>query len=81
MAAGAAEHDRRRQARVETLERELDSIELQSTPIGPQLALPDRWAALDLLERRRYLRHLVRRIDALPGKAPTAARLVVRSAG
>ncbi len=67
------------QARIETLERELDTIELQSTPIGPQLALPDRWAELDILERRRYLRHLVRRIDALPGKAPTEARLVVRS--
>jgi hypothetical protein len=59
----------------------LHSIELQSTPIGPQLALPERWTALGILEGRRFLRHLVYRVGALPGKVPTEVRIVERPMG
>jgi DNA invertase Pin-like site-specific DNA recombinase len=69
------------QARVDQIERRLEVLELDAMPIETALNLPRTWEALDIKEKRTMLRRLVHRIDALPGRAPTEARLVIAPVG
>lgn len=65
------------QARIDHLERLIDVLEFDRMPAKTAQNLPTMWQSLDIKEKRAILRRLVRRVDALPGRAPTEARLAV----
>lgn len=69
------------QSRIEGLERRLDAMSLDKFIVVDAPGLIASWSELDVVEKRNYLRRLVYRIDALPGRAPTQERLVLTPAG
>jgi site-specific DNA recombinase len=69
------------QLRIETLQRRMDTLALEELPIGDGPGLIAEWPALSIGEKRTYLRRLIYRIDALPGRRPVQDRLLIRPVG
>lgn len=65
------------QNRVDALQRRLDALELDGTPIEDAPGLIRSWKERSITEKRAYLRRAIYRIDALPGRTPTEERLVI----
>lgn len=65
------------QQRVDALQRRLDAMELDEFPIEDGPMLIESWPNRSIKEKRAYLRRLIYRIDALPGRAPTEQRLTI----
>ena len=69
------------QRRIDSLQRHLDSLELAEAPIADGPALVTAWKERSITEKRSYLRRLIHRVEALPGKAPTEERLTIIGVG
>jgi site-specific DNA recombinase len=69
------------QRRVDVLQRRLDAMELEEFPIEDGPALIASWKERVIPEKRAYLRRMIHRIDALPGKAATEERLTIIPVG
>ncbi|WP_256278271.1 MULTISPECIES: recombinase family protein [unclassified Brevibacterium] len=65
------------QARVESLQRRLDAMELDEIPFEDGPTLIASWKGRDIKEKRAYLRRLIHRIDVLPIKAAVEERLQI----
>jgi site-specific DNA recombinase len=69
------------QRRIEALQRKIDALALEEFPIGDGPGLIAEWPHLSVGEKRAYLRRLVYRIDALPGRSAVQDRLVITPVG
>jgi site-specific DNA recombinase len=65
------------QARVDGLRRRVDAIELDERAIANGPDLIASWEQLTIMEKRAYLRRMIRRVDATPGRAPVEQRLTI----
>ena len=69
------------QFRIEQLQRRLDALTLEEFPIADGPSLINEWPSLSIAEKRGYLRRLIYRLDALPGRSPVAERVVITPIG
>ncbi|MFC8797036.1 recombinase family protein [Promicromonospora sp. NPDC057138] len=65
------------QARVDSLQQRVDAVELDELPIANGPDLIAMWEGLTIMEKRAYLRRMIRRIDAAPGRGPVEERLTL----
>jgi len=63
------------QSRIDVLQRRLDVMELAEAPIDDGPSLLSTWDDRSLSEKRAYLRRLIYRVDAVPGRDPVEERL------
>lgn len=69
------------QLRIEELQRRLDALTLEEFPISNGPSLIAEWPGFSIAEKRGYLRRLIHRIDALPGRAHLQDRLAITPVG
>jgi DNA invertase Pin-like site-specific DNA recombinase len=69
------------QRRIEALQRRMDALSLEDFPVNDGPGLVAKWPDLSIAEKRAYLRRLIYRIDALPGRSPVQDRMAITPVG
>jgi hypothetical protein len=65
------------QARIDTLEAQLDAVVVDDLPVTSHADLAARWPDMHLGQKRRLLARVIDRIDAHPGRGAVTDRLAV----
>lgn len=67
------------QIRIDKLQDHLDTLDLDDSLIRDAPRLVNVWSNRLLIEKRAFLRRVIRRIEFLPGRAQIPERLVIES--
>ena len=65
------------EARIETLQQQIDAMDQDPTVIDDPAGLVASWNERSLSQRRSLLRRLIRRIDIAPGPGPASERMTI----